>query len=343
MPASTPSSANPVRQPIMDYSAASIDFTNFNQAEPRDWHVIFARRSLREVVFEQTEKLLGGLSDPARIERVPAAIMRRVAQDLARAEAELLPHASGIRMHKRMLGMVELFVFEMPSPQAPGEACFAGVVNAYTMTPRMHYFTLERGKGRQHGLLAWDAAGGQQRIGGNIQAMLDRFVDAVAAHMDSLLSHASPSAPAGVVVIPQDGISRDTLNAETLSALFDRAAVDAQWVASHQYRIRDLGIEFQLTLPKTRSDHLTLCRWWATDPEIPLLQRLNVANRINLEYLYIRASIDEDGDLYLSQHVPVLSGISGKFLAAVLRNFANACREAMLEYGNAITSNRERE
>ena len=128
-----------------------------------------------------------------------------------------------------------------------------------------------------------------------------------------------------------------------LSALFDRATVDVLRVASHQFRIRDLGIEFQLTLPKTRSDHLTLCRWWATDPEIPLARRLDVANRINLEYLYIRASIDEDGDLYLSQHVPVLSGISGKYLVAAMRNFANACREAMLEYGNAITTNRERE
>lgn len=327
----------------MNKPAASIDFTNCHDAKPRDWHVIFAQRSLREVVFEQTEKLLGGLSDPARIDRVPAAIMRRVAEDLGQAETELALHASGIRMHKRMLGMVELFVFEMPRPRAPGESCFAGVVNAYTMSPRMHYFTLERGKGRQHGLLAWDAGGGHRRIGGNIQPVLDAFVDTVAAHMDSPAGRASPATPAVADRFAEDGISRDTLTAETLSALFDRAAVDAARIGSHQFRIRDLGIEFQLTLPKTRSDHLTLCRWWATDPEIPLLRRLNAANRINLEYLFIRASIDEDGDLYLSQHVPVLSGISGRFLAAVLRNFVNACREAMLEYGNAITSNRERE
>ena len=43
------------------------------------------------------------------------------------------------------------------------------------------------------------------------------------------------------------------------------------------------------------------------------------------------------------QHQQVLSGISGKYLVAAMRNFANACREAMLEYGNAITTNRERE
>lgn len=324
----------------MDNPADSIDFTNRHQTEPRDWHVTFARRSLREVVFEQTEKLLGGLSDPAQIDRVPAAIMRRVAQDLARPEAELPPHASGIRMHKRMLGMVELFVFEMPNPLAPGESRFAGVVNAYTMTPRMHYYTLERLAGRENALLGWDAAGGHQRIGGNIQPMLDAFVDAVADHMDSLVSRASPSTPASADGIPQNGLSRDTLNAATLSALFDSTAVDAVRIGSHQFRIRDLGIGFQLTLPKTRSDHLALCRWCATDPEIPLLRRLSVANRINQEYLFIRASIDDDGDLYLSQNVPVLSGISGKYLAVVLRNFANACREAMLEYGNAITPSR---
>jgi len=327
----------------MNSPAASIDFTNRHGAKPRDWHVTFVQRSLREVVFEQTEKLLNALSDPARIDRIPAAIMRRVAQDMALSDEELQPHAAGIRVYKRMLGMLELFVFEMPHPQAPGESRFAGVVNAYTMSPRMHYFTLERLAGPEYALLGRDVAGSQQRIGGNFQPTLNAFVDAVADHMDSLLRRASPSAPAGVDGLSADGVSRDTLNAAMLSALFDRAAVDVLRVASHQFRIRDLGIEFQLTLPKTRSDHLTLCRWWATDPEIPLARRLDVANRINLEYLYIRASIDEDGDLYLSQHVPVLSGISGKYLVAAMRNFANACREAMLEYGNAITTNRERE
>jgi hypothetical protein len=74
------------------------------QPEPRDWHWAFAHTALREIVFEQTDKLLAGLANPARIDGVPAAVMRRVAQVLSVPEADLAAHAGGIRVHLRLGG-----------------------------------------------------------------------------------------------------------------------------------------------------------------------------------------------------------------------------------------------
>ncbi|MBK8073641.1 MAG: hypothetical protein IPK34_17180 [Ramlibacter sp.] len=46
------------------------------QPEPR-LALAFAHTALREIVFEQTDKLPGRAGQPARIDGVPAAVMRQ--------------------------------------------------------------------------------------------------------------------------------------------------------------------------------------------------------------------------------------------------------------------------
>lgn len=321
------------------------DRVDFSEAEPRDWHYAFVHRSLRDVVFEQTEKLMKGLDDPGQIDLVPAAILRRVAQDIDQPEEYLADHAAGIRAIRLRRGLLPVYVFVMPRPLAPGEAYLVAIVNAFTARPRMLYFTLERCAGGGTALCRWDEDGNHLNLGVGPVPEVEAFLAAIAVQLDQMGIHGAEAGAAATdsphpgadapltVATTAEWIDRESLSVDVLGSLLDQALFDSSLDDAGRFAIRDLGIDYFLVVPKSRRDYVTLCAWWTLRPDGEPRQQLAAANRINLEYLFIRAAIEDGKYLCLSQNVPVLTGIRAKYLVTVLRNFANACREAIGEHG----------
>lgn len=316
-------------------------------ATPRDWHLCFAQRALPEIVFGQTDKLLAGLSDPSRIARVPAAVMRRVALLLDQPEDGLLPLAAGIRVQMRLAGMLPVFLFQMPVPMAPGESHFIAVVNRFTHTPRMAYYTLDAGADSGSLLLRRDGEGAVEAVEADVPIDLDAFFGQVVVHAAQgstgdviaeaeAAARSSADTSAAATAAADEAISRHNLDTTRLRDVLDRAGFELSDSPGGGLVVRDAGVVCLVAVPAHSRDYVTLLAWWGLKDEAPRDERLECANRINSEYLYIRASIDTDGALCIAQNLPVYGGVSPRHLIACLRSFTTASREAVREHAQDL-------
>lgn len=305
------------------------------EVEPRDWHYAFAHRSLRDIYLEQTEKLLAALSDPERIGRVPEAILRKVALDIGRPEDEVLEHAEGIIMFRQLLGDGSLHIFGLPAPVAPLECRFVGLLHDYPGAPALLYFTLENGAGDENFLCRWDESGNHLNLGHVAEPTLDAFVDAISANIPRESPDAAARDAAGETDTAGPADSRwfgsGELNAETLYALLDRAAFEVTVREPGKLNVQDCGVIYHAVFPEHSDEYFTLYAWWDLDEGWPRSEWLEAVNRINAEYLYLRAFIGSDGGLCLIQNIPLLSGVTDKYVIQVMRKFAGGCREAVDE------------
>ena len=305
------------------------------EAEPRDWHYAFAHRSLRDIYFEQTEKLLAALSDPERTGRVPEAILRKVALDIDRPEDEVLGHADGISIFRPLLGDGSLHIIGLPAPVAPLECHFVGLLHDYPGAPALLYFTLEKGAEDESFLCRWDENGNHLNLGHVAEPTLDAFVDAISANIpwESHDAAASGAARESDTAGPAGSrwFGRGELNAETLHALLDQAAFEVTVGESRKLHVQDYGVSYHAVFPEHSDEYFTLYAWWDLDEGWPRSEWLEAVNRINAEYLYLRAFIGSDGGLCLIQNIPLLSGVTDKYVIQVMRKFAGGCREAVDE------------
>lgn len=305
------------------------------EANRRDWHYAFAHRSLREIYFEQTEKLLAALSDPERTNRLPEAILRKVALDIDRPEDEVLEHAEGIVIFRQLLGDGSLHIFGLPAPVAPLECYFVGLLHDYPGAPALLYFTLEKGAGDESFLCRWDDSGNHLNLGNVAEPTLDAFVDAIAggipreshgAEVKDVSQKTDTAGPAG-----SRWFGRGELDAETLDALLDRAGFEVTVKESMKLNVQDYGVSYYAVFPEHSDDYFTLYAWWDLDEGWSRSEWLEAVNRINAEYLFLRAFIGDDGGLCLIQNIPLLSGVTDKYVIQVMRKFAGGCREAVDE------------
>lgn len=305
------------------------------EAETRDWHYAFAHRSLRDIYFEQTEKLLAALSDPERTGRVPEAILRKVALDIDRPEKELLGHAEGILIFRQKLGGGSLHIFGLPAPAAPLECHFIGLLHDYPGAPALLYFTLEKGEGDESFLCRWDESGNHLNLGNVAEPTLDAFVDAIAGNIPRESNDAAARNNSWDADTAERAGSRwfgrGELDAATLYALLDRAAFEVSISEPRKLNVQDVGVSYYAVFPEHSDDYFTLYAWWGLDRSWPRSEWLEAVNRINAEYLYLRAFIGSDGGLCLIQNIPLLSGVSDKYVIQVMRKFAGGCREAVDE------------
>jgi len=301
---------------------------DFSAAQPRDWHWTFARRTLPEVAFVQTEKLLGALGDAYLRKKLPQALMRYTAELLDKPEEALAPYAEGIRVHTRMLVATPIHVFEMPSPQARGEAHFVAVVNRYLASPRIACYLLVRTEEGGTASARIGADGAYLNLGEAPEPTLEAFLDQISTRL-ATWEQASrpPGTPAG-----DDVVGRHNLSTALLEEVLERAGYESSRTQSGNLLLREGGLHILVLLPVSRKDYFSFYSCRDFREGVARTARLECANRINSEYLYIRASVDADGALCLAQNVQVLTGVSAKYLAGVLRIFALACREAVEDH-----------
>lgn len=89
-------------------------------------------------------------------------------------------------------------------------------------------------------------------------------------------------------------------------------------------------------LPEGGKDYIALYTCWDFRRESTAMARLECANRINTDYLFVRACIGEEGGLCLGQNIALLNGVSGKYVAMALRTYLAARREIAREHAGVL-------
>ncbi|MBE7423108.1 MAG: YbjN domain-containing protein [Zoogloeaceae bacterium] len=312
-------------------SAPNLDFT---PAHPRGWHQAFASRVLPEVAFGQTDKLLSALADPERRNRVPGALMRNVALHLAVPEVALAHEAEGISVHARMLGTIPAYVFEMPPPLAPGEAHFVALTNQYMANPPLACHVLLRGDAGRTTFGRLDENGVLQDLGESPEARLEAFLAEIAIEVRT-----QPRlVPATEAASAAHGASfgMHNLSRAMVQELIEQAGFEASATEKGDLMLRDSGFSVLVFFPEGRKDYVTLYTCWDFRQELTAMARLECANRINTDYLFVRACIGEEGGLCLGQNIALLNGVSGKYVAMALRTYLAACREIAREHAGVL-------
>lgn len=131
----------------------------------------------------------------------------------------------------------------------------------------------------------------------------------------------------------QDLITPENLSKEMLKAIFDDAMLETSFDADGDLRVREDISCF--VLPK--NDRIRLLSVFGFKPNVSLQKRLEFVNRINSEYIIIRATVGSRNDtLFFDYDISIKGGITKKALVLATRRFLSIPRPAIQEYGSDL-------
>jgi hypothetical protein len=131
----------------------------------------------------------------------------------------------------------------------------------------------------------------------------------------------------------QDLITPENVSKEMLKAIFDDAMLETSFDSDGDLRVREDISCF--VLPKT--DRIRLLSVFGFKPNVSLQKRLEFVNRINSEYIIIRATVGSRNDtLFFDYDISIKGGITKKALVLATRRFLSIPRPAIQEYGSDL-------
>lgn len=131
----------------------------------------------------------------------------------------------------------------------------------------------------------------------------------------------------------QDLITPENVSKEMLKAIFDNAMLETSFDSDGDLRVREDISCF--VLPKT--DRIRLLSVFGFKPNVSLQKRLEFVNRINSEYIIIRATVGSRNDtLFFDYDISIKGGITKKALVLATRRFLSIPRPAIQEYGSDL-------
>ena len=125
-------------------------------------------------------------------------------------------------------------------------------------------------------------------------------------------------------------VTPDNVSVEMLRDLYDAAYMDVTLDEEHGVlRIREeLAARAHLSESKERIQLLAV---YGVKEEAQRIERLELVNRINENYVLIRAGIDDDGDLWFDYCILVKGGLTKKAIVQATRAFLMLVPKAVNE------------
>ena len=125
-------------------------------------------------------------------------------------------------------------------------------------------------------------------------------------------------------------VTPDNVSAEMLRDLYEAAYMDVTLDEEHGLiRIREeLAARAHLSESKERIQLLAV---YGLKEEAQRIDRLELVNRINENYVLIRAGIDDDGDLWFDYCILVKGGLTKKAIVQATRAFLMLVPKAVNE------------
>ena len=129
---------------------------------------------------------------------------------------------------------------------------------------------------------------------------------------------------------PTELLTPDTVTIDAVRAVYEQAYLDVTFDAERQFvRIKeDVVARAHLSESKER---LQLVAVYGVKDDADRTARLELANRINENFVLVRAGIDDDGDLWFDYCVYFKGGVTPKALVQVTRAFLSIVPKAVAE------------
>lgn len=125
-------------------------------------------------------------------------------------------------------------------------------------------------------------------------------------------------------------ITPDNVSIELVRDVFEQAYMDAALdEEKRQIRLRE-EVVARVFLSESK-ERLQVVAYYGIKEETDRLDRLELVNRINENYVLIRAGIDDDGDLWLDYCVLLKGGVTRKAIVQAVRVFLMLVPKAVNE------------
>lgn len=130
--------------------------------------------------------------------------------------------------------------------------------------------------------------------------------------------------------MPEELITQDNLSKETLKSALDAAMMDASYDNEGDLRVRE-RVNCFIFPNEERKDRVQLLASFRFKPETSELERLRCANRINDEYIIVRAVVGKNDILRFTWDIPIAGGISKKAFVLAVKRFCSIPHEAIMD------------
>ncbi len=115
-------------------------------------------------------------------------------------------------------------------------------------------------------------------------------------------------------------VTPDTLSAELLRDIYEQAYMDVTLDEEHGVlRLRE-EVTARAHVSESR-ERIQLLAVYGVKDEAQRADRLELANRVNENYVLVRAGVDDDGDLWFDYCILVKGGVTKKAIVQATRTF----------------------
>jgi hypothetical protein len=129
-------------------------------------------------------------------------------------------------------------------------------------------------------------------------------------------------------------ITQDNLSKELLKSTLEAAYMETSYDSVGDLKVKDRVTCFVLD----RKDRVHLQAYFRFKPEATELARLQAVNRINLQYVIVRAIMGKDDACIFTWDIPIIGGITKKAFVLALKRFCSIPHEAILECANDVVA-----
>ncbi|HPC60145.1 MAG TPA: YbjN domain-containing protein [Verrucomicrobiota bacterium] len=125
-------------------------------------------------------------------------------------------------------------------------------------------------------------------------------------------------------------ITPENLSKELLKSVLDAALLDTSYDSEGDLKVKD-RVNCFVFPNQERKDRVQLLALFGFKPETTELQRLQCANRINSEYIIVRAVVGKNNTLRFTWDLPIAGGITRKAFALAVKRFCSIPHEAIAD------------
>lgn len=130
-------------------------------------------------------------------------------------------------------------------------------------------------------------------------------------------------------------ITPGNLTKELLKDALDAALMDTSYDADGDLRVRD-RVNCLVMPNEERKDRIQLIALFGFKPETSELERLRAGNRINTEYIIVRAIVGKRDNLIFTWDLPVNGGLTKKAFVLAVKRFCAIPHAAVADCANDL-------
>jgi hypothetical protein len=135
------------------------------------------------------------------------------------------------------------------------------------------------------------------------------------------------------LVMSEQLVTPDNLSKELLESAFDSAFMDTSFDDDGDLRVCDGGIRCYVLV---RKDRIRLMSLFGSEEGASREDLLEFANRVNDEYVVIRASVTAKGTVCFDYDILVTGGVTTKAIVLATKRFLGIPVEAIQEHGKEL-------